>query len=507
MSSARQIKLGAIISYITIIFNVITGFFYTPYLVKTLGMSDYGLFTLSASVIAYFTIDFGIGAAITRFIAKYLAENKEFKVKNLLGLTLKLYIIIDLIIFGLLIFVYLFSETIFSNLSSNELMRFQNIFAITASFVLLSFVFLPINGIFIAYEKIYVMKIIDLILKIASVASLVIVLYLGYGLYGVVITSCIVTLSVQIIKFIYLYKKVNLRINIKYKNKELLKKIGSFSGWTSLAMIADKFFFTIIPFLLASFSNTKEIAIFAIVVSIEGYILTFANSLNGLFLPTVMRMVVLKKNRKEMTNLMIKIGRIQLFIVGLLIVGMISLGKEFIYHWLGVDYYKSYYVLVLVLIPCLVHMTQGIANELIFAMNKIKYRALVYVIGSVISVISVVILAPTYGAMGAGIGIFLGFLIAHEIIMNIVYHKVLNLNIVRFFKECHLKILPFLILSGAIGFFLQYYVTTNTFISFIVKGGMWGAIYLIIMWFFAFNKSEKKLIMQPLLKMKTLLLK
>ena len=98
MNSASHLKYSAILSYIAIVFSVIAGFLYTPYLVKTLGMSDYALYTLSASVIGYFTIDFGIGSAITRYIAKYRAENREEKVKDLLGITLKLYLIIDLII-------------------------------------------------------------------------------------------------------------------------------------------------------------------------------------------------------------------------------------------------------------------------------------------------------------------------------------------------------------------------------------------------------------------------
>lgn len=500
MDSRSQIKSSAILAYITIVFYVIAGLLYTPYLVKTIGMSDYGLFTLCTSVIAYFTVDFGIGAAITRYIAKYRAEENEQQVKNLLGITLKLYLLIDFLIFIALLVIFFFANDIFSNLTLYELDRFKNIFAITSFFILISFLFLPINGIFIAYERMFAMKLLDLILKILSVITLVLVLYLGLGLYGIVLTTCLVTLTVQIIKFTYLYKVVNLRINIRYKNKALLKSIGSFSAWTSIAMIGDKFFFTIIPFLLAIFSNTKEIAIFAVVASIEGYILTFANSLNGLFLPRVIKMVVDNKDTSEITDLMIKVGRIQLLIIGLMIIGVFAFGKEFIFHWLGNDFDKSYYALVLVLIPCLIHMTEGIANELIYAKNKIQYRAMVYILGSIISVLSIVFLSPSLGALGAAIGIFLGFLIAHEIVMNIIYQKVLKLNIIRFFKECHLKMIIPMIIAGIIGFVIQYYFVTLSLISFMGKVLLWVLIYISIMWFFALNKYEKEMFSKPILR-------
>ena len=64
-----QIKIGAIISYFSIIFNILVGFIYTPWLVREIGKSDYGLYTLAMSVITFFLMDFGISGTISRFIS------------------------------------------------------------------------------------------------------------------------------------------------------------------------------------------------------------------------------------------------------------------------------------------------------------------------------------------------------------------------------------------------------------------------------------------------------
>lgn len=154
----RQEKLGAILSYTTFAFNIITGLIYIPLLIRTLGVSDYGLYTLSASIIGYFVIDFGIGAAQTRFIARFRAEGREEKVKDLAGITAKLYIIIDALIFCALILVYIFSEEIFANLTPIELERFKVIFLISSLFVVFNFPLLPLNGIFVAYKRIVALK-------------------------------------------------------------------------------------------------------------------------------------------------------------------------------------------------------------------------------------------------------------------------------------------------------------------------------------------------------------
>ncbi len=496
MMNSMQIKTGAILSYIAIAFNVIAGFLYTPFLVRTLGLSDYGLFALAASLIGYFSIDLGLSTAITRFIARYRAEGNGHRVKDLLGVAYKLYIFIDIAVFLLLGAVYLFSDQIFGNFTPVELERFKNIFLIISFFILFNIPLLPMNGCFIAYERVVALKAFDLANKVVTVALLVLMLVLGYGLYGVVAINVMSTLVIQSIKLVYLHRKEGLAINLRYYDKKLLRSIGSFSLWATVSMIADKFFFSIIPALLAVFSNTREVAFFAIVISIEGYVLSMARALNGLFLPRVMRLVVSNATPAQQTDLLIKVGRMQLYIVGVMIVGLISLGKEFFAHWLGAGFNRSYYAMVLVLAPCLFHLTQTIAEELIYAHDKIKYRALSYVIGSILSVTAIALLAPRYGAIGAATGVFLSFALAHNMVIDIVYHRVLKLDMFRFLNACHLKILPVFALAGVLGFLMQAYINTPNMLLFAIKGVAWSLLCLTLLWLFAMNKEEKEMIKQ-----------
>jgi len=496
VTAIGQTKKGAILSYAAIAFNVIAGLLYTPFLVRTLGLSDYGLFALSASLVGYFSIDLGLSAAITRFIARYRAEGNEHRVKELLGVAYKLYLIIDIAVFLLLGTVYLFADQIFGNLTPVELERFKNIFIVTSFFILFHIPLLPVNGCFIAYERVVALKAFDLANKIITVTLLILMLVLGFGLYGVVAVNILSTLTIQSIKLLYLHRKEGLAVDLRYYDKELLRSIGSFSLWATVSMIADKFFFSIIPALLAIFSNTREVAFFAIVISIEGYVFSMARALNGLFLPRVMRLVVREGTPEQQTDLLIRVGRIQLYIVGILIAGLIGLGKEFFAHWLGAGFDRSYYAMVLVLVPCLFHLTQTIAEELIYAQDKIRYRALSYVIGSVLSVTAIVLLAPQYGAIGAAIGVFLSFVVAHNIIIDIVYHRVLKIDMLRFLSACHLKILPVFIAAAGLGFLMQIYIDTPTLFLFAVKGVAWGFLCVALLWLFAMNDVEKGMIRQ-----------
>ena len=107
-NSSKQIKIGAILSYMAIFINILSDLIYTPWMLSHIGESDYGLFTLAHSVITLFLLDFGISAAVTRFISKYKAEGDQEKINQFLGVVYKLFIGIAAIIFVVLFVLYFY---------------------------------------------------------------------------------------------------------------------------------------------------------------------------------------------------------------------------------------------------------------------------------------------------------------------------------------------------------------------------------------------------------------
>ena len=109
----NQIKYGAVISYAALFINILIGLVYTPWMINSIGKADYGLYTLAFSVIQIFVFDFGLSQAVTRFVAKYLAEGRQDKANQLIGVTYKLYLVADVVIFTLLVGVFFFIPDIY----------------------------------------------------------------------------------------------------------------------------------------------------------------------------------------------------------------------------------------------------------------------------------------------------------------------------------------------------------------------------------------------------------
>jgi O-antigen/teichoic acid export membrane protein len=495
INSSRQIKLGAIMSYVAIFFNIIAGIIYTPWMIHQIGESNYGLYTLAITLISFFTIDFGLGQAVSRFLSKYNVEMDERKKRDFLGITFKIYLILDLFIFLTLVLAYLFVDIIYAELTIAELEKFRIIFIIAALYAVGSFPFNPLNGILISYERFSFLKLVGLIHKVMTVITMVIVLILGYGLYLLVLVNAITGIATIIMKLRYIYINQLISINFKAKDKGLTKEIFTFSSWTAIIAVSQRFIFNITPTVLAAFAGSIQISLFSIASTIEGFVWTFAAALNGLFLPKVTKMIIKNKDSKDIELLMVKVGRIQLFIVGLLFVGFLTMGKEFLVLWIGDRFIEAYYIVILLIAPSIISLTQQIGDTALVAKNEIKYRAFSSLLVATISFILSIILSQYFGALGSGFAIFIGNIFGSLILMNIVYNKVLGINIYYFLKECHLKMLIPLAITTFIGVLIQYLYPVENIMLFLVKITILSLTYMLLMWKLSFNEFEKNIFM------------
>jgi O-antigen/teichoic acid export membrane protein len=493
VNSSNQIKLGAIMSYFAIAFNILAGLIYTPWMVRQIGQSDYGLYTLAISFISLFVLDFGLGSAVSRFLSVYKANGNKDRAKKFLGITYKLFFIITAILFLVLFVIYLQLENIFIELTPLEISKLKVIFSIVGFYSIIAFPFNTLNGILIANERFVFSKFVDLIHKALIVLLMVTTLLLGYGLYALVIVNAFVGLLIIAIKLIYIKNSTDTEVDFSSKDRTLLTEIFGFSAWTTVIAISQRFILNITPTILAAFAGSVQIAIFSIGMIIEGYTWTIAQALNGLFLPKVTRMTINSNDLVEIENLMIKVGRIQLFVIGLIIVGFVSMGKEFMVLWMGENFADTYYVALLLIAPCIITLTQEIAYTKLVALNEIKYRAMASLTVAVISIVLSMILSKNYGAIGSAIAIFIGNVVGLLVIMNIVYYKVLKINIFRFFKECHVKMFIPLALTCAIGVLMQYQFPVESLLFFMGKAGLLAILFFALMWAISFNLYEKDL--------------
>lgn len=488
--SSNQIKIGAILSYLSIGINIIAGLVYTPWMVDTIGKSDYGLYTLSNSLITLFLVDLGLSSAVSRYVAKYRAEGRQDKVNNFLGAVYKLYLIIDAVIFIALIIIYFCIDSIYVKLTPAELGKFKVVYLISASFAVINFPFVTFNGILNSYEEFVHLKLADVIYRILLVALTVITLLLGGRLYGLVVVHAIVGLIIIVYKWIVVKKRIKLRVNWKYSNFSLYKDVFGFSIWVTISSLAQRLVFNITPSILGAVASSATIAVFGIVTTIEGYTYTITTAINGMFMAKISRIYECGGEQDELMPLMLSVGKFQYAINGLIVAGFAVIGKEFINLWIGSTYLDAYYGILLVIIPGLFFNSMQIANTAMIVRKKVNLQAWVNLGMGIVNIIMSIILSSYLGVIGACISISIAYML-RAMALLFIYKRVLKIDMARFVINCYIRMGIPIIITIVLGYLMNSLFSNAGWLVFASKGLVIIGIYTAVTLLLGLNSEER----------------
>ena len=475
-------------SYVGLGLNILIGLVYTPWMIHSIGKDNFGLYTLAMSVISIFMFDFGLSSAVSRFLSKYLAEGLVAKIKQFLGIIFKLYFVIDVLLFFVLLGIYFFIPEIYEKLTPAEVERFKVVYVIASVFSLISFPSVPLNGILYANEKFIQMKLCELAHKLIIVATMSGCLLLGYGLYALVSVNAFAGIVTLLMKVYCVRKFTHTEVDLRYSNRKEFGEIFAYSGWSTVQAIAQRMIFNIAPSILGALSGSAEIAILGVAITIEGYTYSFANALSGLFMPRVSQ---LRANNADVMPLMIRVGRIQLIIIGTLVIGFILLGRQFVGLWVGPQFAGSYLCAVLLIIPSFFHLPQEIGSTLIGVDNKVRQCAYVYLAMGVINVILACLFAPRWGALGIGVSVCIAYLI-RTVGLNVIFYRDLHLDLAAFYRSTFLRMAPALLTAGAAGYAVTLLPGAG-WPAFLLKGALLTAAFAASLWLLALSPDEKSL--------------
>lgn len=176
-----QLKNGAILSYVNIIVYLAIGFLISPFIIRKLGTSEYGIYSLIASLVGYVSIlDFGMHNVIVRYVAKYNAKHENEKQANFLAISIIIYSFITFLVIIVGYFLYNNIELFFNkSLTVEEIQIAKKLFVILIINLAISLPGGLFTAVVIANERFVFSKTTNIIKIILRTILVYIVLNLG----------------------------------------------------------------------------------------------------------------------------------------------------------------------------------------------------------------------------------------------------------------------------------------------------------------------------------------
>ncbi|MFT5749110.1 MAG: O-antigen/teichoic acid export membrane protein [Ancylomarina sp.] len=500
----NQLKAGAILSYVTIVVTNIVGLLLTPYILIKLGTAEYGLYTLMGAFVGYMTLlDFGLNNTIVRFVAKYRAEKDTKGEASFLGMSIFIYGMISLVLVLIGGMFYTNLEGIFeSSMTAVEIKKAKIMFAILIFNLAFTLVGNSFAAVASGYEKFIYPKSVNIVKYILRSALLVVILFFGAKAVGMIVLDTIMNFLLISANAYYIFKVLKVRVSFRGFKKPLLKEVFKYSVWIFVFAIVGQFQWKSGQMVLGVLTNTTTVAIFAIGIMLGSYYGAFSSAITSVFLPRATKMAVEEATGEELTDMMIRVGRIS-FLVLLYIFGAFFLyGKQFIVLWVGNEFIESWQIAILIMFAYTVPLVQGFGNSILEAKGKLAFKAILYLSFVIIGTAIGALFAPKYGATGMIVGSVTGWLVSQNI-MNVYYTRVIQLNILRFFRELAIRLLICMVGILTIGWFINL-IPGNSWINFLLKAFLYTVIYVGVMFQFGMRHSEKELIWNLLRRKKNL---
>lgn len=496
-------KIGALLGYVQIAVQSVIGIIYVPLLLGRIGKAEYGLYQIVSSIIAYFTIlETTLSATVLRHYTVYLAEGKQDKMENLLFMARKLFRILSVVLMLLTVpAIFALYSFYKSSFSANELREMILMFVIMMVNLVVSLNNYIYLACITAHQKYIFLKLLGIATLILQPFAVIALIYRFPYAKTVVLVQLIMAVIVSVIR--YCYCKYKLQITVKKHSgldQTLLKELWAFSAGILLTTVADQIFWKTDQVILGKMIGTSIVGVYSVGVQLFNIYMSLAAGIGGVILPTV----ILKVKNEGMDSASLffrRIGRIQFFVMGLIVTGFISFGKEFVTIWVGKDYISAYAVALLLMIPYTIDIIQGAGLSILQAVNKYHFRAKCMFVISLINIVLTVVLINLFGMTGAAFATAISIIIGSGIIMNIFYSKNVGLDITEFWKQMS-PIFVMEILMLGVGYLINLIKIGNGWICFIIHTVIYVLIYAIVGYTIFMNEFEKNQIKNVLKKIR-----
>lgn len=499
-------KQGAVWSYIFMVLEMLSSILFTPFLIRSFGQAEYGIYSLVLSITAYLALlDMGVGNAIVRYMAKFRALNDNNKQRNLLAVTVTFYTAVGIL--AIIVGVVLNSnmDLIFGKgLDTSQISRARQMFSITMLNVAFTLIFAPFDKTIVAFEKFVFQKVLAIIKIIVRVGISVIVLILGGKGVAIVSVNFSITVIFGIVSVLFVAFKLHVLPKFKGMNISFIKDILGYSVFVFIQMIATQINALVDQILIGALVSSSAVilGVYAVGAQINQYFQSIAGGVNGVLMPGVVNIVEHKASSDRLLSEMIKIGRILFMILGLVWGVFLIMGDEFIVLWAGEANSQAYTVACILITPMMLTLVQSIGSQILWALNKHKVQAFLKIAVAVLNIFLTILLIKWDPLIGASIGTAIAIVIGDIIVMNIVFTKDIGISMKKYYAGLLKDILPNIIVVMIVGIIIKTIIPHSGWMGFILICGVMIVLYAVLMYINGFNQYEKQLFNNTINKFK-----
>lgn len=482
--------------FFRLIFSSILGLFTSRFVFRSLGIEDFGLYSVVGGIVIMMGFLSTVMTTTTyHYITFEMGKGFDGKVNKVFNISMLIHIVLALALILLTETLGIYYVNNYLNVASSRISDSLFLLRFSSYAMVFSILSIPFQGLVTAQERFDVRTVIEIVRSILQfLIAIALIYYLGNKLRFYAVLTTITSLVPAFMFFFFCYR--NYKLIIKWnlqKDKNKYREMISFSSWIMIGAAASVGKNTGTALIINSFFGTLLNAAYGVATQVNGIVMMFAQNLGQAAIPQITKSFS-SGNTDRMLLLVTYISKYTFFLM--LLTGLpVLLDTEFlIILWLGkIQSYTvvfSQLMVVTALIECL---SSGIPAA-VQATGKIKYFQIILSTTSLISLPIAYLLFKMGYTPAVIFYLFIGVAILNSIVQQFLLKKIINFDVKYFLKRAYLpaiyvsfSILPLFYLHSlfSVGIF--------RFIVFSIFTVIW---LLISIYFLGIDANEKNMLNQ-----------
>lgn len=490
--------------YLRMFVILLVSLYTTRIVFNTLGVQDYGIYSVVGGIIVFFTfINSSLTGATQRYITAELAQGDTDSQREVFSTAIVSHLLIGLLIVLLGETIGLWFLNSVMNIPQERMFAANVVYQLSIFATFLSVLQAPFNATIIAHEKMSVyayFSIFDVAFKLA-------VAFLVRAISGdklIVYALLIFTVGVLniIIYRIYCYRTFRMCRFRKPKNRSTFKGLFSYTGWALFGTATYVGTNQGVTMLVNYYNGVIVNAAMGVSNQIVSVVSQFVSNFQAAFRPQITKYYV-TRDSFELSKLTIRASRLSAYLILVLLVPICFEIKDFLGIWLG-DYPRYAVEFCLLTLVCIYF--ESICNPLITLITSDKdikkYQltvSLIYATNLIFCWIALSRSAVPYLVIAVRLVIDIVLVVSRLLLMRKQWY---DFPIMEWVKK--VIVMPILVMAipVALSYLLQQIPVASVWIRLFLFSGLSFLACALSVYFLLLEKGEKSFLIERLSRLK-----
>lgn len=480
---------GIALSYLLILVKLVVTLLFTPFLVSSLGMEGYGIYALVGALAAYlYILDFGMNDSVLRFFVEHENDKAErdLFLTQMLGLYTMIGGLVLLAAYGMSWLV----EPVFGARNTPEQVdMLRDMILITGGGAAVMVALNPVGALLSATESFVFLRSMEIAVAILSTLVMVAVLHAGGGAVQLVMVATASTVAQAIMRLAYAALVLHARVGLALPERPVMTRVMRYAAPIFVSVLAGALFWRLDNILIGAILGAAPIAVYAIGVTFNKYFMSFATALSRVMTPEIIRHVDQGADAAKLTDMMVRISRIQAMFLLLILSGLIVFGQRFLVLWLGPDFAPAYWIMLVILVPYTFELAGNARNIILQVKGLYWHKSAITFVMAALNIPLTLLLMKQLGVFGAalstGIAIFAGY-----ILIALLLKLRVGMEIGRYWLETARGIVPLAMVLTAAGLLAEPFLPQG-WLAMAAGAALHTLIFSLVVYYLAANHEER----------------